>query len=303
MNITSNSKGILFASFTAFLWGFLSIILKISLNDLSPVDVTWARFFIAFIILSLYYLFTERNNFKILIKPPLLLILAALCLGLNYLGYISGLNYTSPSIAQVFIQIGPVLLAISGFVIYKESAVKRQVMGLIIVILGLVIFYNEQFSVLIGEKKIYNLGVLWVILGAIAWAAYAIIQKKLVRLQNPIQLNLVLFGLPALIFMPFVKFIAFTSLNAGAWIILILLGLNTLFAYSSLAFALKYLEANKVSVIITLNPIITFIAMAILSGLQVSWISPERFTLVTIIGAVLVMLGAIMTILKKPQIE
>ncbi len=299
MNITSNTKGILFASFTAFLWGFLSIILKISLNDLSPVDVTWARFFIAFTALSLYSLFTEKNHFKIFIKPPLLLILAALCLGLNYFGYISGLNYTSPSIVQVFIQIGPVLLAISGFVIYKETAIKRQVLGLIIVILGLAIFYNEQLSVLIGEKVIYNLGVLWVILGAIAWAAYAIIQKRLVRFNDPMRLNLVLFGLPAIIFLPFVKFIAFTSLDVGAWIILILLGLNTLLAYSALAFALKYLEANKVSVIITLNPVITFVAMAILSEIQVSWISPERFTLLTIIGAVLVVLGAIMTILKK----
>ena len=83
------------------------------------------------------------------------------------------------------------------------------------------------------------------------------------------------------------------------WGVLIFLGVNTLLAYGSLGYALKYLEANKVSVIITLNPIITFSAMAILMALEVSWIVHENFTFVSIAGASLVISGAVFTVLKR----
>ena len=88
------------------------------------------------------------------------------------------------------------------------------------------------------------------------------------------------------------------------WGYLIFLGINTILAYGSLGFALKYLEANKVSVIITLNPIITFILMLIFGILEVQWIVRENFTPITVIGAVMVILGTIFTVLKirkKPK--
>ena len=49
-------------------------------------------------------------------------------------------------------------------------------------------------------------------------------------------------------------------------------GKITLIAYGTLAEAFKYVQANKVSIIITLNPIITFGTIAILAALQVDWV-------------------------------
>ena len=80
------------------------------------------------------------------------------------------------------------------------------------------------------------------------------------------------------------------------WYILIYLGLNTVIAYGSLAMAIKFTEATRVSVIITLNPIITFVTMAILTRLDVSWIEPESFSLFSIFGALSVLAGAITVI-------
>jgi hypothetical protein len=51
------------------------------------------------------------------------------CLAANYYGFIEGVNLTSPSIAQVFIQLGPVLLAVSGFAFFHEKVSLRQVAG------------------------------------------------------------------------------------------------------------------------------------------------------------------------------
>ncbi len=291
-------KGILFASTTGLLWGVLAIVLKVSLGGLSPVDITWFRFSTAFILLLLYFVLWQPGQLGILIRPPLLLILAALSLGLNYLGFITGLNYTSPIIAQVFIQIGPVLLAVSGFVIYKEKISFRQLTGLLLVVIGLSVFYHEQVKILFDQKQLLNKGVIWIIIGSLAWAVYAVSQKKLVRSHPPMQMNLFLFGLPALLYLPFVHFSRMKGLSAGEWLLLIFLGVNTLVAYGALAMALKYLEANKISVIITLNPIITFIIMAYLGYIGVTWIQPEHFNLIIFVGATVVIIGAILTVVS-----
>jgi drug/metabolite transporter (DMT)-like permease len=104
-------------------------------------------------------------------------------------------------------------------------------------------------------------------------------------------------------FFPFIKIDQLLSLNSVEWIVLIFLGLNTVLAYGFLSLAIKYSEAIKVSVIISLNPILTFIGMAILGWAEVSWIEPEHFNGLSILGAALVISGAIVTILSKKNKE
>ncbi len=294
-------RGILFAFATTLLWGFLAIVLKVALTNISPIEVTWMRFVIAFLILSAYLLIKRPSSFKIFLQPPLILILAAVCLGFNYIGFISGINLTTPNIAQIFIQTGPVLLALSGFLFFKEKASLRQIIGLFLVFGGLAVFYHDQILVLAENVTRYQKGVLWIVFGAVMWAGYAVFQKRLVKTYHPLELNLVLFGLPAIGYLPFVDLHMITSASTLDWGLLLFLGCNTLLAYGALAYAFKYLEANKVSVIITFNPIITISAMSILTLMDVDWIVHEKFTLVSILGASLVIAGAVLTILRKKK--
>ncbi len=289
-------KGVLFASIAAILWGFLAIALKISLKSFSPIEISWIRFVIAFTVLSGYYAIFNPVSFRIFRNPPGTLLLAGILLGLNYFGFITGIHYTTPGIAQVFIQLGPIFLTIAAFIIFREKASVRQISGLIIAFTGLSLFYHEQLSAVIGDVRIFNKGILWVIFGALCWTCFAILQKRLVIKHPPMQLNLVLFGVPALLYIPFIQFERFTGISAGYIILLVFLGLNTLGAYGSLAYALKYLEANKISVILIQNPVITFMALMTMDYLEVTWVKGENFTLLTIVGAVMVISGGILTV-------
>ena len=69
--------------------------------------------------------------------------------------------------------------------------------------------------------------------------------------------------------------------------------INTVIAYGALAEAFKYLEANQISIIITLNPIITFICLEIMLVLNIEWIPIPDFDALTYIGALLVITGAV----------
>ena len=64
---------------------------------------------------------------------------------------------------------------------------------------------------------------------------------------------------------------------------------------------LKYLEANKVSMIVITNPIITFIIMAVLTQMEVTWIAGEHFKPLVWAGAILFISGAILVLKPSNQ--
>ena len=293
--------GVLYAGTTALFWGFLAIFIKVSLNDVDPVTVVWFRFSVAFLFLFSYFLFKDRQKISIVKHPPYLLILAAMSLMINYLGFANGIHLTSPSNAQIFIQIGPITLAVVGIIIFRETLSIRQFFGFVVAGAGLTFFYRDQLANLLGSEDVYINGVLWLILAALAWTTYAALQKNLVRHFHAQQLNLVIFGLPAIVLIPFVDFSSFAEFSTILWILLIFLGINTIVAYGCLAESFKYMEANKISVIITLNPIITFITMSVLGSMKFEWIDGEVMTWFGLLGAVLVIFGAIMVVIPKKK--
>jgi len=297
----NHSKGIIYAAITAFFWGFLAVALKVAVREVDPITIVWFRFLIAFIALSLWQGIKNPTSFNILKKPPLLLIIAAVALSWNYLGYMIGIDYTTPSNAQLFIQTGPVTLALAGLVFFKEKLKRTQVIGFIVSIIGLSFFYRDQLSAFLDTQEKYNLGIIFTLSGAFAWAIYAILQKKLVTQHSVESLNLFLFGFPAVLYAPFVHLEPLFQLNWTWWLLLLFLGANTFIAYTCIAQALKYLEANKVSIIIILNPIITFITMGILTQLNVDWVTHERFSMFTILGASLVFTGAVLVVKKSKK--
>lgn len=291
-----NRKGLMYAAFTASLWGFMAIVLKVISYELPSVTVVWFRFFTAFLILGIWTLLFRRGDFRIFIRPPRLLFLAAFFLGLNYLGFIGGIKYVSPSSSQVFIQIAPVSFALSGIIIFREHVNWKHILGFILVLSGIGLFYTEQIRDLARAGEHFTLGMLLVLGGGLSWAVFATLQKALVRTHSPNQLNLFIYGFCALALIPLVKFSNLLGMPPSNWYLLFYLGLNTVLAYGSLAIAIKYTEATRVSVIITLNPIITFITMALLTRIGVKWIEPESFSLLSLTGALTVLGGAILVI-------
>ncbi len=297
----SESKGLIYAGFTALLWGVLAIALKFSVSTLDPVSVVWFRFSFSFFVLLVWMLFFDRKDIVLLKRPPLTALVAAFFLGINYLGFISGVKYTSPSNAQVFIQLGSVGFALAGIFIYKEKVGWKHIIGFLMVLIGIALFYYEQLIALKGINGDYTKGILLVSGGGIAWAVFASLQKGLVAKLGPNQLNLVIYAFCSLLFLPFIDINQMSQQSLAEWLVLIFLGLNTVLAYGFLAIAIKYAEATKVSVIIALNPILTFVGMFVLAALEVSWIEPEHFTSLSILGAVIVLSGAVITILSRTK--
>ncbi len=292
-------KGLIYAIITATFWGFMAIVLKVVTYQLPPVTVVWFRFLTAFLVLGTWTLIFQRKDFRIFKRPPFLLFFAALFLGGNYLGFIAGIKYVSPSASQIFIQVAPVGFALSGILIFREHVNWRHLVGFIMVLAGIALFYSEQLADLTGSGRgeHFTLGMFLVLGGGVSWAVFATLQKMLVKRVRPNQLNLFIYGFWSVLLFPLVRFDLLRGMPATYWFLLLYLGMNTVIAYGSLALAIKYTHATRVSVIITLNPVLTFVSMALLTRMEVAWIEPEDFSMLSFMGALTVLAGAITVIM------
>lgn len=223
-------------------------------------------------------------------------LLAALGLAFNYYGYLKGIQLTGPSNAQVIILLGPLLLAFLGVLFFKEKINKKQGIGILVLLFGFILFYKDRLQNLVGADVDLISGSLWVFAGAISWAIYAISQKFLVKTRSPQDINLFIFFFCMLIYTPLVNFKAFHGLDNWVWFLLILLGLNTLFAYGLIGEALKRIAANEVGVIITLNPLITITVMGLVDFLGFQFLSPDNIGIFGYFGAVIFISGAVIFI-------
>jgi drug/metabolite transporter (DMT)-like permease len=295
----NQTKGIIYAVITAVFWGVLAVALKVAVMEVDPVTIVWFRFSLAFTPLLIWHIIKRPEGLRILYRPPMLLVIATLALAYNYIGFMWGIEYTTPSSAQLFIQMGPILLTLAGVLFFREQITRKQMLGFLLALIGLLLFYNQQIGALTGGENIYMKGVLLTLSAAVAWSVYGALQKKLVIRYSTFTLNMFLFGLPTLLYIPLADFSQLSDLSPVMWVIMAFLGINTLVAYTTLSLSLKYLEAGKVSIIIIMNPLITFILMGILTEMEVSWIDGENFTPLSVIGAVIVIAGAILVVRKK----
>lgn len=262
---------------------------------MGPINIVWYRFTLAFLILFIYALVFKRQAIRDVTPPPLWALFSGAMLAFNYFGYMKGVELGGPNLTQILIQMGPLMLALAGVVFFKERLSQIQFLGVIISILGYSLFYYQKWTELKQGGDI-----LWaslvIFFAAFCWASYAVAQKKLKESYEGISLNIVTYGLASLVFLPFVQWHSFTGLSLASWGLIIFLGMNTVIAYGCLIEAFKYLPANQVSVIITLNPILTLIITYLLYFFNIPLIDYDILTVSGYIGALCVVLGAVIVI-------
>ncbi|WP_028325135.1 DMT family transporter [Desulfatirhabdium butyrativorans] len=298
--MSSHSRGLFMIGITALLWGVLAIVLQYSLHFLSVNAIIWFRFLLACIFLIIYYAIRDPSAFVILARPPILGIIAGICISGNYYGFTVGLDLTTPSNAQILIQLSPLLVAAIGIFYFKERLTRLQVLGFSIAAIGFILFYWDQIHHLVTTQDRYFKGNLWVFFAAVCWAVFAVCQKVLLRIWTPLQTNLLFYIVASLLFTPYVNFKEFLNLTEWTqWAALIFMAANTLIAYAALAEALRLLPANQVSAIIVLNPLITLAVAAELSRRQISWMPAENISLLGYLGALGLLIGVGFVVKKQ----
>ncbi len=293
--------GLGLALLTTFLWGILPLGLAIILQGLDVYTVTWYRFLIAIVLLGGYLTTRQQlpNVQKWRLMPWGLLGIATIFLAANYVLFLQGLALTSPTNAEVLIQLSPVLMGLGALVIFKEHYTRLQWLGLGVLTLGFSLFFHEQLRSLVTASNQYLLGSFILGVAAICWAIYALVQKQLLQQLSSSQVMAFIYGSCTILYLPIATPTAIFTLTPFQLLILLFCGLNTLIAYGCFAESLEHLEASRVSAVLALAPIITLISVDIIAVLFPRLIKPENLTIFAITGAFFVVAGSMMIALGK----
>jgi len=291
--------GLAFAATTMLLWGVLPLVLRSALEVLDPVTLTGFRFVasasVLGAVLGLRGGLPSRAALSRVVVA--LLVVATLGLAANYLGFLLGLDHTSPANAQVLIQLGPLLLALGGIAIFRERFGAVQWLGTAALVAGLAVFFRSQLGALGRDLDRYLTGAAWIGFAAATWALYGLAQKQLLRHLPSQAVMLVIYAGCSLVFLPAAHPGALAAVPAAAWPLLLFCAANTLVAYGAFAAALEHWEASRVSAVLALTPLATLACSAGATALYPDRFSTEHLSLASWLGAALVVAGSLTTAL------
>ncbi len=297
--------GLLLSLTTALLWGLLPIALKTLLDQMDAVTVTWYRFFSAAAILFIFLIYKRKSpNIKLLKGNILwLMVISVIGLCLNYVFYLFGVNLITPSSAQVMIQTAPMFMLLGGLLIFKESFNKQQWFGFACFVIGLILFFNLRFEEIFEQiTGDYAIGLGWMFLAAIVWAAYALAQKQLLNNYRSDQVMFMIYLACVPLLSPWSSPGQALELDTIGWWLLIFCCLNTLIAYGAFAEALAHWEASRVSAILAITPLVTIASMKVLEYFYPDTLLSEPINLFSIAGALLVVIGSMITALSGRKV-
>ncbi len=297
--------GFLLAINTVVFWGALPIAQKVLIQVMDPYTITWYRFLSASIFLLIVLGVRKRLPPKSIFTKNviLLLIVATVGLNANYILYLIGLKFIEPAHTQVIIQTAPLFFSLGSMYFFKERFNTKQWVGFGILNLGFILFFNKKLIEFFYNFDDYFIGTTIIVLAALTWAFYAIAQKRLLKDLSSQNIMMIIYIGCTISLSPFIEPSSISALNDVEIWILVFCALNTLLAYGSFAEALAHWEATKVSAVLAITPIMTFIFVALTNNYFPEMIHKESFDLLVVLGALMVVLGSMAISLSKNKIS
>lgn len=288
--------GFLFALLAAVMWGALPIGLQQVLKGMNPQTTVWYRFVVAGLGLLLILGFNNKlpKLFRLHRRYVWLIFLGIFGLSINFFLFNLALRYIPPTTSQVLSPLSSFVMLLVGVFVFKEKMGLHQKIGLIILLIGLLLFFNNRLSDLL-QLNMYFKGVIIAFMASTIWVAYGIAQKMLLLKFSAQQILLIIYIGCSFIFLPFStpsQIFALDGLQLGC---LIFCCANTVIAYGSYAEAINCWEVSKVSAMMTQISVFTIIFSEILTYMAPDIFVDQSLNLLSYVGALLVTSGALLS--------
>lgn len=284
---------ILQALFVVFLWATSWVLVKIGLQEIPPVTFAGLRYFLAFICLSIFAMFTSSwKNIRQLSRSSWLrlIILGALFYAVTQGAIFVALAYLPAVTVNLLWSFSSVIVAVMGAVWLAERPSAIQWIGMLLAVMGAVLYF---FPVEIPRSQ--TIGVIVASIGILANSLSSILGRDINRSGAipPLVVTIISMGAGSLMLL--VGGIATEELPAidlqGWGIILWLALVNTAFAFTLWNHTLRTLSA---------------VGSSIINGTMMIWIPVlavlflnETITPKEIIALVVTGLGTLIVQLRK----
>lgn len=286
-NKGSHFKAILSLTLAVIFGGGNAVLVKIGLKEIPLFTFTFLRFLISFILLLPFFL---REKPK-LGKDTFQALGVSILIVVNFILFAFGVRLTTVVTSQAIYVLTPIIVVIFSSLLIKEKTTKQKIAGIIIGLIGalIIILLPEinKGSNFIGD----TFGNLLILMGAVSFALYSVLSKKLQRKYSPITINMfsILTAMTVTLGLAIYEF----TIYPNWWSKISLFSIEALLYTSIFGTFLFYILYQYVikhgtpliaSIMLYLIPVLTFLWAAVLLG--------ERLTPAFIIGAILAISGA-----------
>ncbi|MDH2924967.1 hypothetical protein A4A71_06465 [Nicoletella semolina] len=287
--------GFLFSLLAITMWGTLPIVLQVVLKVIDAQTIVWFRFVVAAMGLFLLLYFAKKlPNFTAFFRQYRgLWVIGVIGLSCNFFLFNLALKYIPAAASQVISPISTFVMVMVGVVWFKETFGVHQKIGFVLVVIGLGMFFNNNFSDF-AEMNAYAYGILLAISASLIWIGYSISQKLMLAHFNSQQILLMIYFGCAIVFTPTADLSQMQGLTTFQTVCLIYCGLNTVIAYGSYAEALNRWEVSKVSLMMTLIPVMTLLFSALFHKLDPEQFPSNSLNFIGYMGAIVVVMGAML---------
>lgn len=264
---------------------------KFALMGFGPLALAQVRMAAAAILYSLLFLLWHgRPSLRLTSRQWLLIGLMALTgITMNQIFYIGGLARTSVTHTGLIQTVVPVMVLVLSGCMGIEAITRRKFIGMGIAFAGVAWLVSEHPAP--GSGAHWS-GDIMLVVAECAFAYYTILTKEIAHLYDTLTLNMLVFGIGALLLIPFcagpVAQVRWRSIPTEAWWgLAFMVVFGSLIAYLIYAFALTELSASRVASFSYLQPI-----MAAAMGV---WLVGEHISPRVVGGGFLILLGVYLT--------
>uniref|UniRef100_A0A7V4E5G1 DMT family transporter n=1 Tax=candidate division WOR-3 bacterium TaxID=2052148 RepID=A0A7V4E5G1_UNCW3 len=286
----SEKKAISYVILSSLIWSTSFPAVKLGLSYLSPITFIFFRFLLGTLFYVILFFFLEKNFNTYIFKEKSIYLLGTLTF-LSYIFQYLGQQYTLASRTALIINLFVIWVPILAIIFLKEKPSRRLLFSFAFLLPGMFLLTTGK-----NVKEVFHsqimLGDVIVLLASFCWAFYVIISKSLLKKYNSHEVNMVTFGITALLSLP-----TFLILDNGTqmifnWKSLLLvvhLALNcTVIAYYLYVTGLKHAGAIKTTFFVSLEVLFSFIVAVIFLG--------EKWEPLELVGGAMMLLAVALAV-------
>lgn len=260
---------------------------KTLLHSMEPLNILAVRFLVAFLVLAVMFnkklREMDRGTF-----------LGGVLLGLVYtsvLGFeMLGLRQVDTGVSSFIENAAVVIVPIYQAILFRALPKKNTFFCAIIAFVGVGFL---SLSSGIGEL---NMGIVYTIIAALSYAAAIMVTASLSAKYDPITIGVMQIGTLGVVTLILSLILETPRIptEPANWVMILILALVcTCFGFTLQPLAQKYISTDTAAIFSALNPLSACIIGILFAG--------EPYGLYKLIGAVLIMTGVMMSILKKAE--
>jgi drug/metabolite transporter (DMT)-like permease len=196
---------------TMVIWGSDYPFAKIALREVSPLAFSAMRTLISTLILVPFFI-SQEKNWSVPWRHLLgLFFLALVGTFLNRVCWSVGLNLTTASNSGLLSATSPIFVLLFSSLLLRNEVTRRAAFGIAVAFLGV-------FLVIRGDWKGWEIkaenfqGDLIIVLGAVLWALFTVLAKKLLKIYSTLKMTAYVMVIGTILFLPFLP-----NHKSGGW--------------------------------------------------------------------------------------